>query len=263
MARLTDILSQGRFTWLRSIVSLMLREMATSYGRSPGGYIWAVAEPVAGLILLTIVFSFAFRSPPLGSNFALFYATGFLPFIYYTSLTSRVGLAIRFSRPLLAYPTVNFIDAIASRFLLNTITNLVVFMIVFTGIIVTYGLNVSIDFYAVAEALSMIALLALSLGTVNCYLFSVFPVWEQIWSILNRPMFFLSGIFFVLETVPEPFRSLLWYNPLVHVIAKMREGFYSTYDARLASPLYVYSTSLLLLLLGLLLLSRHHRQIMS
>ncbi|MEL6475009.1 MAG: sugar ABC transporter permease, partial [Pseudomonadota bacterium] len=31
-----------RFASLRSIIALMLREMATSYGRSPGGYLWAV-----------------------------------------------------------------------------------------------------------------------------------------------------------------------------------------------------------------------------
>ncbi|MGP3699880.1 ABC transporter permease [Rhodobacter sp. NSM] len=259
MMKVDNILSDQRFTWLRSILSLMLREMATSYGRSPGGYLWAVAEPIAGLVLLTIVFTFAFRSPPLGNNFALFYATGFLPFIYYTSITSRVGLAVRYSKPLLAYPKVNFLDTIISRFLLNTITNLVVFTIVFTGIIFFYGLNVVVDFWAVAESLSMVALLALSLGILNCFLFTSFPAWEQVWSIINRPKFILSGILFVVDTVSEPFRSILLLNPLVHIIAKMRAGFFPTYDARYASPLYVYSTSLVILFFGLLLLSRYHR----
>jgi capsular polysaccharide transport system permease protein len=35
---------------MRTIVALIMREMATSYGRSPGGYIWAIAEPVAGIV---------------------------------------------------------------------------------------------------------------------------------------------------------------------------------------------------------------------
>ncbi|WP_096788022.1 ABC transporter permease [Rhodobacter sp. CZR27] len=263
MVTLSGLLSGRGFVWGRSVLSLMLREMATSYGRSPGGYLWAIAEPVGGLALMTIVFSFVLRTPPLGSNFALFYATGFLPFTYYASLTSKLGQAIRYSKPLLAYPTVSYFDAILSRFLLNTITTLVVFVIVMSGIIALYDLNVSLNIPAILESFGMAGAIALGVGTLNCYLFSVAPVWERVWSILNRPMFILSGIFFLLETTPEPFRSMLWFNPLVHVIAKMREGFYSTYDARLASPLYAYSVALVCLFFGMLLLTRHHRMLLN
>ncbi|PTR12076.1 ABC transporter permease (plasmid) [Cereibacter azotoformans] len=263
MALLSGLLVGRRFVWGRSVIALMLREMATSYGRSPGGYIWAIAEPVAGVALLTVVFSFLMRSPPLGNNFPLFYATGFLPFIYYISLTAKLGQAIRFSRPLLAYPAVSFFDAILSRFLLNTLTNLLVFVIVAGGIIVVYGLNVSLNLPVILEAFSMAAALAFGVGTINCYLFSVAPVWERVWAILNRPMFILSGIFFLIESVPEPFRTLLSYNPLVHVIAKMRQGFFPTYDARLADPLYVYLVSLICMFFGMLLLNRHHRMLLN
>src|SRR5690606_17476223 len=114
----------------RSVFALMLREMSTTYGRSPGGYLWAVGDPVAGVLLLSIVFSLAFRSPPLGTNFPLFYATGFLPFMAYTELTMKIGQAIRYSRPLLTYPTVTFVDALLSRLLLNLLTNVVIFIIV-------------------------------------------------------------------------------------------------------------------------------------
>jgi hypothetical protein len=47
----------------RTITALILREMATTYGRSPGGYLWAVLEPVAGVALLSLVFSLALRNP--------------------------------------------------------------------------------------------------------------------------------------------------------------------------------------------------------
>ncbi len=60
----------------RAVMALILREMATSYGRSPGGYAWAVLEPLAGIALLTVVLSVAFHAPPLGSSFALFYIFG-------------------------------------------------------------------------------------------------------------------------------------------------------------------------------------------
>ncbi|MEO0656736.1 MAG: sugar ABC transporter permease, partial [Pseudomonadota bacterium] len=73
-----------RFASLRSIIALMLREMATSYGRSPGGYLWAVLEPAAGIAILTLIFSFAFIGPPIGTSFPMFYATGMVPFLAYS-----------------------------------------------------------------------------------------------------------------------------------------------------------------------------------
>ena len=42
-----------RFASLRAIGALILREMATTYGRSPGGYAWALIEPVVGTAVLT------------------------------------------------------------------------------------------------------------------------------------------------------------------------------------------------------------------
>ena len=60
----------------RATLALILREMSTSYGRTPGGYLWAVAEPVAAVALLTVVFALAFDHPPIGRDFALFYASG-------------------------------------------------------------------------------------------------------------------------------------------------------------------------------------------
>ena len=35
-----------RVQTFRTISALIMREMQTTYGRSPGGYLWAVLEPV-------------------------------------------------------------------------------------------------------------------------------------------------------------------------------------------------------------------------
>ncbi|WP_260008654.1 hypothetical protein [Leisingera sp. M527] len=61
--------------------------MSTRYGRTPGGYLWAILEPMAAILFLAIGFSLVIRSPSLGS-FLLFYATGFLPFNLYQSISA-------------------------------------------------------------------------------------------------------------------------------------------------------------------------------
>ena len=135
-----------RFPMLRAVFALMLREMTTTYGRSPGGYFWAIAEPVAAIGLLSLAFSMFMRHPPLGQSFILFYATGFLPLAAYQHMSGNIGMAIRFSRPLLAYPTVTYFDAIVARFLLSIITQAVIFIIVIGGTILIDDLELHINY---------------------------------------------------------------------------------------------------------------------
>ena len=116
--------------FLRTIVALILREMTTSYGRSPGGYIWAVAEPVVGIALLTFIFSLAFHAPPVGPSFALFYASGLVPFLVYVDISNKISQSVNFSAPLLTYPRVTIIDAVLARALLNIATQALVMSLI-------------------------------------------------------------------------------------------------------------------------------------
>lgn len=250
------------FPTVRTVMALILREMVTTYGRSPGGYIWALLEPAAGVALLTAIFSLGFRSPPIGSSFAIFYATGIVPFLMFSGLASKVGSALLYSKSLLTYPSVTYLDALVARFLLNASTQLMVAYIVLTYIIVGMGVPVSLDFSRIFLGFSMILSLGLGIGILNGFLFAVAPVWQQIWSILTRPLVLLSGVIFIYERVPVPYNEYLLYNPLVHVIAIIRSGFYARYDAAYASPLYVFTISGVTLVAGLLFLHRYHRDIL-
>lgn len=248
---------------MRIIVALMLREMATTYGKSAGGYVWAVLEPVLGVALLSVIFSLALRTPGLGTNFPLFYATGFLPFAMFNDLTNKVAGSIRFSRAFLAYPSVTFVDALIARVLLNALTHMAVIAVVFTGIYVAFQLPFVVTLSYVFESLLLIALLAVGVGTLNCYLMTAFPVWERIWHILTRPLFLMSGIFFTFDMMPTQAQNFLWFNPLIHCVGLMREGIYPTYQGSYISRGYVIGVSITLLLVGLMLLERNHRKLLE
>ena len=100
-------------------------------------------------------------------------------------------------------------------------------------------------------------------GTLNCYLIGRFASWQRVFAILNRPLFLLSCIFFLYETIPMPYRDWLWYNPLVHVVAQVRKGFYPFYDAVYVTPLYVFGFSLSFAVVGLVLLGRYARDLQN
>lgn len=247
----------------RTIMALILREMATSYGRSPGGYVWAVAEPVAGIALLTFIFSLGFHAPPIGTSFALFYASGLLPFLVYSDVSGKISQSINFSLPLLGYPRVTLADAVLARAILSVITQTLVCGLVFGGLLLFIGTQSRLDIGRLAQAIIMAFVLGFGIGVLNCFLITLFPVWQRIWSIVNRPIFLLSCIVFIFETIPLPFRDWLWFNPIVHLVGMTRQGLYFSYSGEYVSLLYVLYLSLGLSVCGFFLIWRFKDRLLN
>lgn len=252
-----------RFATGRTIVALILREMSTSYGRSPGGYAWAILEPLGAILLLSAGFSLVARHPSLGTNFLLFYATGYLPFSLFQSTSNPVARSIIYSRALLMYPVVTWVDAVLARFLLNTLTALMVSYLLLTGILLIYDTGAVISVGPILMAMLMAALLGLGVGSTNCVLMGLFPTWSSVWSIFTRPLFLASGVLLLIDDLPRWVRDILWYNPLIHITGAMRRGFYPMYAADYVSYSYVLVVSLVLIALGVILLGRYHREILN
>ncbi len=154
-------------------------------------------------------------------------------------------------------------DALHARFTPNFLTELMVAYLVFAGIILFLDTRVILDFLSLALAFALAGALALGIGTLNCFLTTAFPLWQQVWSILMRPMFLLSGVMFTYDSIPAPIRGWFWYNPLIHVIGLTRRGVYASYDAPYASPAYVLAVAGVCGLVGLLLLRRYYRLILQ
>jgi len=260
---LKEVRLHRRFASLRAISALILREMQTSHGRASGGYLWTIAEPVGGIALLTLIFSAGFRTPPMGTNFAIFYATGVVPFMAYLDMSGKVANSIRYSKPLLAYPAVTFADALVARIVFNAITHIIVASLIFTGICWSMETRTDPQLDQIALGMVMALLLATAVGAMNCFLFEAFTWWHSIWSILMKPLFLVSCIFFIFDNIPFPYRDYLWWNPLVHVVGQMRHAFYPSYYGDYISYMYVFGLSLGLLALGMALLVRYHRDLQN
>ncbi|MEO9822769.1 MAG: ABC transporter permease [Paracoccaceae bacterium] len=255
--------NRRRFATGRAVFALMLREMGTRYGRSPGGYAWAILEPMGMIVVLSVAFSLLLRSPPLGNSFILFYATGFLPFFLYQQISLVVSRSIMFSQALLQYPAVTWVDAILGRFILNTLTGLLVIIILTTAILTLTETRTILEIGPIVLSLSLAMLLGLGVGTLNCVLIGLFDIWAQIWSIATRPLFLVSGIIYLYEDMPENVQELLWWNPLIHLIGIFRTGFYPSYTPKDISIAYVIFWGVITLFLGTVLMARYHRDILS
>lgn len=245
-------------------MALMLREMATQYGRNPGGYIWALLQPLGGILMMAVGFSLIIRAPALGTSFILLYASGMLAFDMYMDVSATTARALQFSRPLLSYPAVTWMDAILARLFLNLLTNAFVALVLLTGIILYSGVHLSIDIGPIVLAMLLAALVGLGVGCLNCVLGGLYPTWNMVWGILSRPIFIMSCIFFLYSDLPRSVQDIMWYNPLVHIVGLMRKGIYNPiYHADYVSVWYVVGVSLPMIALGLLLIRRYYKEILG
>jgi capsular polysaccharide transport system permease protein len=255
------ILKRPRFTAARAIAALMLREMGATYGRKPGGYVWALLEPIGVIVVLSIGFSLLVRHPPIGNSFLLFFATGFLPFRLYSQMYSKIQGALKYSRPLMAYPRVTWIDVILARFILALLTQSLVIFLAFGGILMMSDTNAIIDPIPILIGLSIVALLGLGVGLINAIVGGIWPVWLSLWSIMSRPLFFISGILFLYESMTDRVQAIIWWNPILHAVSYLRTGFYPTYRADFVSLIYCFAVVFIILPFGLLIMRRWYKTV--
>jgi capsular polysaccharide transport system permease protein len=248
-----------RFKFLRVTTALMLREISSTDSRTSLGFLWQLIEPIATVTLLTIFFQMMTRTPPLGTNYPLFYVTGVLPFSVFSTVGNKVSGAVRYSKPLLEFPSVSVIDAILARFMLNFVIECAVFVILTSSIIGYYHLKVIINIPMAVEAMMMAGALALGVGTFNSVLFVAYPVYETIYSVITRPLMLISGVLFVIKGMPEPVRSWMQWNPVSHPVAMMRAAFFPGADVTFVSPMYIALISMVAFTFGLVTLRRFFR----
>jgi len=242
---------QAATTQARVIGALILREMRVRYGNSKLGYIWAILEPMAFVIAISTIFYFSGAHPPHGNNMGLFVALAIIPFFLYRNLANQLGAAFEANQALLNFPIVKEIDTVISRLLLEVATMIIIAFIVLSINIVLGGEALPNNFLKMLTAIIGISLLGFGIGLNNAVLASKFNSWRNIYGLLSTPLLWISGIFFSLESLPMNIRNILAWNPIIHGVESMRDGYYMNYrDSAIDLP-YLFWVGLILTLIGL------------
>jgi capsular polysaccharide transport system permease protein len=236
----------------RVIASLVLRETRATFGTSAFGYVWAIITPTASIGLLVFLFSIIDRQPPFGSSLALFFATGILTLQFFSELSTKLMTVFDANRALLTYPIIKDVDTLIARMVLICATYLLI-MVIFYGVLIAAGLarlpsrpeHVILAFLAAG-------LLGFGFGTLNAVILSLWDSWAQIEKIFTRPLFFISGIFYVPSQLPPQAQAVLQWNPVLHLVEWARFGFYPNYSSALLDVWYPVFIGAAMLLVGLL-----------
>lgn len=240
----------------RVIFALMIRDSRTRYGGSDLGYLWAVINPLAQLVVLIIVFTLLGRRVPIPTSLPVFFTVGLLPYQFWHSCVSRGATAATSNIPLLTYPQVKVIDVLISRVLLDAVTLVVTFLIFIFALHYVTGEPFGSWFgdpLQIVFAFSALFYFSLAFAIFSSSLARIFPLWREIFAYMSRPLWFTSGIFFTLQQLPKGFQGVAIFNPIAHVLEWIKSAMIPGFHSYVYSPLYVLGLGTVVLLIGLVI----------
>lgn len=249
-----DPFVRGARISLVTIYALFLRDAITRHGRRSAGYVWALVEPLLQLTVMMAVFSFFGRAPAVGDSMVVFFLTGILPLILVRSSITRGASAISSNRGLMAYPQVSGFEIFTARLLLDAVTYAIVLALVvlimfaFIGLPLTAWVSEPLKLLA---ALSALIILCYGSGFLSAQIGRVFAQWSDLTSVMGRLLFFTSGVWYTLGTLPPRLREAVSYNPLAQVIEWIRDGVISGFDSRHIDFAYPFAFGIVCLFVGL------------
>ena len=255
-------------TWLkcagvqaRVIHALVLREVGVKFARHRLGYLWAFVEPAAYVSAFVLILSLGGRSLPAGMPAVPFFITGIIPFFLFREVTAATLSGVTANKALLVYPQVSAFDVMIARALLEIATTIVVFVLLLVAVR-ALGIDVRIERPVEAFAwLIAIGLAGFGFGAACGALEPLFPAVQRIVpAVVLRPLFWISGVFFVSGMLPPALRDMALVNPLLHIIELLRAAFFHEFESQYASPWYALFSLLVAMFVACLLhraLRRH------
>ncbi len=205
---------------LRSWVS---REIKVRYKQAVLGIGWAVLQPLAMMLIFTVVFSYFNKIPTEGIPYPIFSYSALLPWVFFsnsisfgtTSLVRNMNLVtkIYFPREILPFASLiaSFIDFLVAS-------------VIFVFLMIYYKIALSTSLFWIPVILIVqvifslgILLLGSALNVFYRDIRFIIPLVLQIW-------LFLSPIIYPVSLVPNRYKTLYMLNPMASIIDSYRRS---------------------------------------
>jgi capsular polysaccharide transport system permease protein len=204
------------------IYALLLRELSSRFGKSRGGFLWVLFEPIAHLLVPVMVFGFIrYRFVP-GVEYPVFLVYGFLPFLLFKAICLQIVNGVNTSQRLLSYRQILLMDVFVAKALAHMVIQAIVFAVVLTGLALLGYDVLPARPVELAGVLVLTVALAFGLGLVFAAIASLVPDARQVINVMFMPLYFISGVLFPVTRFPDEYVRWMAINPVLHLVELSR-----------------------------------------
>jgi ABC-type polysaccharide/polyol phosphate export permease len=250
------------------VLNLVIRELKARYKNSVLGFVWSLLNPIGMMLVFTLVFAVMLQNDSL-ERFPIFFLCGFLPWQYFTTATTSGMNSLVYNSNLVKkvyFP--REVLPMASVFA-NLVNFLLALLVLFAALVITQTrLSPYIWLLPVVILIQTCFVLGVTLfvGTLNVFYRDTGMIME----VLLQAWFFLTPIFYPIETLPRSFevagitldihRLMYILNPMASLIAAYRDLLYWGYRTNMDFFLRTAVTSIAVLLFGYWFFQRYSRR---
>jgi lipopolysaccharide transport system permease protein len=242
------------------ILGNVKREFQLKYRNSLLGTAWTVINPLAMIIVYTVIFSQIMRSklPGIDGTFAysIYLCAGVLTWGLFAEIVSRAqntflenaNLLKKLSFPRLCLPVIVVTNALVNFFIVFGL---------FTIFLLISGNFPGLVYLALFPILAVLVLFAISLGISLGVLNVFFRDVGQFFGIVIQFWFWLTPIVYPITILPESVRTLMSYNPMANLINAFQDILVNGQWPIWKSMLPVTSLAIILCVFGIRLFRKH------
>jgi len=217
-------------TRIRVVNALTFRELRTRVSHNYIGFMGIVIGPLLSILSFSVIFTFIHPLHDDSIDSIVFFTTGIVIFTVFSETSVRATNAYQANEALFFYRQVRPIDTVVSRALVE-LGLLSLLTIIILGPYFIIMPNQRIDNLPLLFA-SYLLTFVFSIGCGILFMLTgrLFPVIEVFIPMIMRPLWYLSGAFYSLSHIPQPYRAWLAYNPLIQAVEIARNAFNSHYS---------------------------------
>lgn len=242
---------------------LLIRELKTRFGSYRLGYAWALIDPLLMISAFSLIFGMRGHSGFGGAPAPLFITAGYLPFLFFKNVVSKLQSAVSANMGLFCYRQVTPFATFVARFILETMIGMIVGCILVLGLL-WFGFDaIPNDPLQVILIYLLLMVFSFSLGIVFCVVGSLFQEANKFLSLLMMPLMFISCVMYPLMSIPAQYQHWFLWNPLVHALELIRGGWIAGYSSPNANWIYLSSMTLLLLTFAMSCYRLNHRRLIA
>jgi lipopolysaccharide transport system permease protein len=217
-------------TWAyrQFILGSVFQELRARYAESLLGGVWALVQPLTLIVIYSVIFSQLMRPGLSGYDqpyaYTVFLCSGLLLWMFFVELLTRNvgifvengGLLKKVQFPRLTLPIIALLAALLNyAIIMLWFGLLLVWADFFPGIAVMGALPVIVIVAGFAVGLGLLG------ATVNVYYRDV----QHFTGVLTQFWFWLTPIIYPLEIVPQGYRTVFEWNPILPLVAAMQDIF--------------------------------------
>ncbi|MCF6288991.1 MAG: ABC transporter permease [Proteobacteria bacterium] len=228
-------------------------ELKAESQRTYLGFLWWLFEPLMYLGIFYVVFT-NLRQTNI-ENFIQFLLVGLVFWKWFSASITQSSSAIMFQINLLRQIKISAWVFPIIKVSVGTFKFFIIFILLLV-LLWSTGFLPSLNYFYLIE---IIALQYLLISGVVLTLSAIVPFIPDIRYIVDNlmiGMFFLSGIFFSIDSVPANFRDILYINPMLHLIENARLILINDQAPKQLHLLYVFGVALFFIIIGLLLFKK-------